>query len=459
MDNNQTGVSLNDLMALLNIPDADIITMDVLQRLLAEKELEMKRKEILEQYPIKQLPDHDGRFWVRINGKTIMSVNKQRLEDKIVKLAKQTDTDRKNATIETIWENYFAIRKLSVAETTWVNDLRYRRLFLEDSKIFKKPLCKITLDDAYSFFNHTIEKKKKLAEDASSGVTSGMTREYWANVRGFMASIMKYAVNERYTDYNPFKGMVVHQDSFIPTKHTPKEDAVFSDDEIYKVCALAEKDQERTGEALPLGIPLFFQIGVRDGELVAIKWGDINGKWLFVHSELSGVVDEEGFVRGRCIKPRTKTICSTRDIELSKDAQTLFARIREINKASGYPTGRDDFVFYRTYKGCITTCTERCFAGRLEKYCKQAHMPVLKSPHDARRTCFTNMYKNGVPLSYIQAFAGHEDQKQTEAYLKLNIRDLAHNDNTSCLNMDTDKLEAYKNADYSKKIVPMPKRA
>ncbi len=455
--------AINNNVVLGNNPELivtssfDSIPLDTLRCLIAEKEKQMKEKEILAKYPIKQLPD--GRFWTRVNGVKKTSFNRKKLERKIINMVTGDVTFHDKATIEDIFDTYIAARRYRVSETTWVNDLKYKNFYLVSSEIYKKSLKKITLDDAYAFFEHVKSRKKELANDPKSRVTPELKQKYWNNVRGFMNGILEYAIECRYCDYNPFKNMCVHTDAFSPAKKTSKADAVFSDDEQYRICALADKDSECKKDALPLAIPLLFQTALRDGELVALKWSDIDGKWLHIQRELSGVVDEEGYIRGRCIKARCKTAKSIRIIELSKDAQKLLKRIKQLNTENGYPTEADDFVFYRTFKGFMTTCTERCFAGRLSKYCKQAKMQVIKSPHDARRTCLTNMYKNGVSLAYIQAFAGHENQKQTEQYLKLTIKDIAQNDNTSCLNMDSEKLEAYKRSDIRNKVIPLKKRA
>lgn len=45
-------------------------------------------------------------------------------------------------------------------------------------------------------------------------------------------------------------------------------------------------------------------------------------------------------------------------------------------------------------------------------------MSVIKSCHDARRTCITNLYNSGVELKKLQYFAGHETPEQTLAYVR-----------------------------------------
>ena len=408
----------------------------------------MKKKEILSKYPIKQLPPPDSRYWIRIDGRQRFSKNKSKLEKIIVDYVTGTNKTEDNATIESIFDSYLSVRKENASETTWANDIRYKRFYLESSSIYKKPLKNLLLDDAYDFFKHVKQRKAELACDHSTRVTCDLKKKYWSNVHAFMNGILEYAIKNRYCDNNPFRNLVINKDSFSPPNKTSKKDAVFSDDEEYMVCALAYKDSEKTKSSLPLGIPLLFQTALRCGELVAITWSDIDEKILHIQRELSGVVDETGLIRGRRIISRCKTASSEREIELSTDALKILKRIKVLNKENGYPTGPDDYVFYRTFKGQITTCTERCFAGRLSKYCEHSGMSVNKSPHDARRTCLTNLYKNGRSLAYIQLFAGHDSQKQTEEYLKLSIKDMTNEENTSCLNLDADKLKKCMNTEF-----------
>ena len=91
---------------------------------------------------------------------------------------------------------------------------------------------------------------------------------------------------------------------------------------------------------------------------------------------------------------------------------------------NGIPVGSDDYIFMRKYKGEYTVCTPRSFDPRLRKYCRQAGMKVIKSPHDVRRTVLTNLYMVGMPLKKIQEFAGHSSLKQTMDYIRVTDDDL-----------------------------------
>jgi integrase len=90
---------------------------------------------------------------------------------------------------------------------------------------------------------------------------------------------------------------------------------------------------------------------------------------------------------------------------------------KNTNQHLGFPISDDDYIFLRQYKGKVTSPTDICFNGRLEKYCRQMGIPV-KSCHDIRRTAITNLDDAGMPTKALQAFAGHSTEAMTLSYIK-----------------------------------------
>lgn len=167
---------------------------------------------------------------------------------------------------------------------------------------------------------------------------------------------------------------------------------------------------------------ILFNLGLRDGELCALKWSDIEyGKRQYIHiqREIVADVDDEGKTHGIRILSHCKTKAGDRRLQINDAAQLVFDRIRKYNEKNGLPVGEDDFIFLRRIKGEITNCTSRCFDARLRMYCRQAGMKVIKSPHDIRRTVLTNLYMMGMPVKKIQVFAGHSSVQQTMDYIRI----------------------------------------
>ena len=371
----------------------------------------MRRKEILAKHrpPIKQMPS--GRWYTRIDGKKVDKKNKKDVEDAVVAAYKE-----KEICIGYIFEGYLERRKMDVADTTWSKDVRYFNNFIKNSNIDKKPITSLALDDGYDFLKHCLMTKPD------------MKRRYWDNIYGCLNQIFQYAIDKRFIDSNPFINMKPKKDLFEAPTKTRDGDTVFTKKEQTLVCRLADEDSITTKSSEPLGIIVLFNLGIRDGELCALKWSDIesnlNRDYIHIQREMVAKIDENGKANGFKVLPHCKTPAGDRRLQLNDKAKEIFAKVKGLNEANGFPTGLDDYIFLRRYKGEITFCTPRSFDPRLRKYCKQAGMSVIKSPHDVRRTVLTNLYEAKMPLKKIQEFAGHSSLKQTMDYIRLSDEDL-----------------------------------
>lgn len=376
--------------------------------LLTQKEVieDMIRKEILSKYKIKQLPNN-GRYYVKINGKTYKKTYQKDLEELIINLIKNEQN-----TINSIFFDFLDSRKAdyNIAQTTWQKDIRLYNMYIKDCYISQKPLEDITLDDWRNFFNYC----KKIRPT--------IKKKYWDCIKATINAFYEYAIDEHLVSKNIFKEFKPNKSKFAPATHTDDANAQFTDIESNQICSLASKDAQDKRNAIPLGLLLLFNLGLRIGELCALKWGDIinvNGTpCIHIQRELIEKINEDGKSIGKQIADHCKTPAGNRKLPLNQQCLSTLRLIKELNEYNGFPVGNDDFIFLRKYKGQITYCTDRCFAGRLEKYCKQNNMPVCKSPHDIRRTVITRLYYNGINPKDIQYFAGHSEFSQTMDYIK-----------------------------------------
>lgn len=371
----------------------------------------MTKEEILEKHtsPITLLPS--GYYYTRIEGRKIQRRKKEELEREIIKYY-----DTKNKTLVSIFPNFLECRKIEVADTTWKKDIYNFNTYIENSKMGNMPLVDIRLDDGYAFLNHC---KKMYPE---------MKQKYWHCVRGTVNNMMQYAIDRSYITVNPILNIKPKKDFFEPPTKTRDADTVFSHSEAIAVTSLAEKDCEATHKAEPLGIIVLFNLGLRDGEICALKWCDIEefrGKaYIHIQREMVANIEASGEAHGFKVLPHCKSEAGDRRLQLNDKAIDTFKRIRMLNMDNNLPTGDDDYIFLRRYKGEVLFCTPRSFDPRLRKYCRQAGMTVIKSPHDIRRTVLTNLYNVGMPLKKIQIYAGHSTLQQTMDYIRISEDDL-----------------------------------
>lgn len=394
----------------------------------------MTKTELLNQHtsPITLLPS--GYYYTRLGGRKIQRRHKKDIEAEIVKYY-----DSRYKTLKTIYPEYLDCRKIEVANTTWKKDVYNFNTYIENSKLGDTPLPNISLEDGYTFLNHCIS------------LYPAMKSKYWHCIRGTLNSMFQYAIDRLYISNNPIHNLKPKKDFFAPATKTKDSDTVFSQSEMVAVTQLAEKDCESTGKAEPLGIIVLFNLGLRDGELCALKWRDIEfyrGKaYIHIQREMVAHIDDTGAAHGFEVLSHCKSEAGDRRIQLNDKAIDTFNRIKLINKANTLPTTDDDYIFLRYYKGEINFCTPRSFDPRLRKYCRQAGMTVIKSPHDIRRTVLTNLYNVGMPLKKIQIFAGHSSLQQTMDYIRISEDDLdmlrylnTLSDNSNIISINRDKI-------------------
>lgn len=394
----------------------------------------MKKTELLNQHtsPITLLPS--GYYYTRLGGRKIQRRHKKDIEEEIVKYY-----DSRYKTLRTIYPEYLESRKIEVANTTWKKDVYNFNTYIKNSKLGDTPLPNISLEDGYTFLNHC------------KSLYPSMKRKYWHCIRGTLNSMFQYAIDRLYISNNPIHNLKPKKDFFAPATKTKDSDTVFSQSEMVAVTQLAEKDCESTGKSEPLGIIVLFNLGLRDGELCALKWRDIEfyrGKaYIHIQREMVAHIDDTGAAHGFEVLSHCKSEAGDRRIQLNDKAIDTFNRIKLINKANSLPTTDDDYIFLRHYKEEIKFCTPRSFDPRVRKYCRQAGMTVIKSPHDIRRTVLTNLYNVGMPLKKIQIFAGHSSLQQTMDYIRISEDDLdmlrylnTLSDNSNIISINRDKI-------------------
>lgn len=388
------------------------LTFEALEALTERAEEMKKRKESLSLHktPIKQLPS--GRWYTRIDGKKIEKKDRKAVEDAVIASLKT-----KELTLVSIFDEYMDIRKHEVSPRTWTKDLYYYEAYFVGSELGKKPISELTLKDGFDWADHC------------KSVYPEMKRRYWTNLRGTLRGLIEHSIKNGYITDDPFRYLKLKKEFFVPKTATREEDTVFSTEEQHLVCIIAKEDSDNTRTAEPLGILILFLVGIRDGELCGLKWGDISEdrfgrKTLHIQRQVVDNYDSNGKRSGFTLVEHPKTSAGDRRLQLSENALSVFRAVKSLNEARGISTEDDDFIFVRILKGEHLMCTPRSFDPRLRRYCKLAGMEVIKSPHDARRTALTRLYTSGMPLKKIQAYAGHSSLQQTLDYLRITDDDI-----------------------------------
>ena len=189
----------------------------------------------------------------------------------------------------------------------------------------------------------------------------------------------------------------------MPTIKLPKptkKDAIetFTDEEVQKIVD-GTKQQNSHNHFL---FVFALGTGLRQGELLGLKYGDIKDGVIRV--ERQAITDTDG---SRKID-RTKTANATRDVPMPP---TLQERFKEY-KAAQERTGKHDLVF-PTRDGNIMDATN--LIRSYKRFLQSIDLPY-KPFHTLRKTYCTRLCKAGVPIQVAASIMGHSSIAVTAQY-------------------------------------------
>ena len=141
--------------------------------------------------------------------------------------------------------------------------------------------------------------------------------------------------------------------------------------------------------------------GLRQGELVALRWGDVD--W---HARRIRV--RQNWVLGEFGTPKSKR--STRSVPMADEVAGALDRLHQQSRWQA----DDDLVFAHPATG--EPISKRGILKRLGKALKAAQLDESHVFHDLRHTFGTRMAAAGVPMRTLQEWMGHRDLATTQRY-------------------------------------------
>lgn len=406
--------------------DNNIISIaDVLEN--TEK---MKREQILEQYG--DLIKHYGNEWYfRIPDKTLKngcfrrrSKNREDIENKLcdyfIELEKrqQADKEQNTMTLKELFYEFMEYKKSKVSGGT-INRMMqdWKKFYEPHTEFIYKPFVEITKIDVDNLLNDIVNERT-------------MKDKAFKNMCGVLKQTFEYAVNAEYIDKSPYR-VEVNKKKITPTRKKANEKEVFTSKERdILIKEMERRIQNDPLNAVPLAIMLDFEIGVRCGELLALKESDIiseNGtSKLYIHRQVvkeNNITDLENIKQiGWNVVDYTKSDCGERKIPLTPKALEYIDRIRQINVLNG---NQNKGFLFLTEDGTIIT--RDALDGQLRRGCAYAGIPI-RSMHKIRKTYASTLYQRGVSITIISKLLGHADESTTMKHYIFNLKDETETD-------------------------------
>lgn len=321
------------LHSLLRAGDFAILSYDELAA-----KISMKKKEIVGKHKEKYRIwlSSDGRWKTRVPDKTtdrgarlIARSTEESLHEAIVEWY---GTDFMPYTLEKIYPEWISYKAM---ETTKANAHKlswtWKRYYVGDPIINRK-VSDLKVIEVKRWLLGKIEERK-------------LNSKQYKELKSVINGLLDYAIELELISLNVARSVRISRKHFAVKPRKEASDQVYMVDEKAALFEICEKQFEKTGNTAYLGICLNFYLGLRVGELVALKVSDFSD--LFVHierQEIKTYGEENGeFIReGYAVVPYTKTPDSVRYVPLTSEARRYVKRIIEANRDNGLES---EFLF------------------------------------------------------------------------------------------------------------------
>ena len=225
-----------------------------------------------------------------------------------------------------------------------------------------------------------------------------------------VSGCLKYAKDKEIIDENVFCKVHVDGKMFKRVAKPKSETQVFSTSIEYEIIQAAMTRYYRSPRSIsPLAIVFNFNLGLRVGELVSIKWSDISGN--YIHIQRMEVADyiltDNATVisNSKKVTDHTKSYAGDRELYLNEEARNILNIVKKRNMTYGYYDNNQIFVT-DTKTRLAANSINQC----LYKLCNDINTSK-KSSHKIRKTYISSLFDGNVNINKIREIAGHEDEK------------------------------------------------
>ena len=392
-------IRLQDLYSaddvLSTIYEQGILDEDGVRLIMRKKHLQF----VLSHHEHKIWQSADGRWKTYITDeesgkrKQISRESREDLEDFLYDkyLAEDEELAKKRATMESLYDDWAEYKSLFVSEATIKRDRNTWKALYKDAPIVKKPLVSITKTELERWLLSVIRSKN-------------MNSHQFTNFISVVRQLMAYAEEIGIIESNPAEKIHIQKKRILkPEVKGPAITQVFMEDERQMLIKHAMEQYAKHRDTVKiftsLAIAFLLYVPLRRGELVALRFDDLDGNRLYLTDSYSHDM--------KCLKGRLKDIEGWRTVDVVPPALEIIEKIRQERIRLGMPTD-----------GCIFTVNEKysslysALGKSINKYCDELGIP-RRSLHKTRKTCASKMHADGVNDLIIQAQLGHKDLRTT----------------------------------------------
>lgn len=326
------------------------------------------------------------------------------------------DDYKKRADDRLVFANYFAVWLVNY-KSTLVQPATIQRNYDD----YRKFIAGTKLDGM-----RITDIRRKDIKDFLDGIVNRhcLTRKSLNNVKSLFNGMFAYALDAEDIPVNPAMGITISNSNIQPEKVKEGSTEIFNEQELDTLVEYLYNHYMDNRPVVTLAILLNLQLGLRVGELCALKKSDIDLERQTIRIDRTersyrpvslegGRIVEEKTVHD-VTDGRTKKD-SNRVLDLSDEALAIIRRALELQEELSI---KSEYLFADGKGGhIIRQRVNDC----LRFHCKKASLDV-KSSHKLRKTVLSNLFSNGFDFEEVMQIAGHRNKSTTLKYYLFSMR-------------------------------------
>ena len=379
------------------LEDNNIISVSDVQVDMTKKE----KEQLLEQHPYRIYQEKNGRWRTYIYDDTRTNnrkpIAKKELEELKVFLVSHYSEQNKNervkaSTLKELYPAWLEYKRLHSNRDTSISRInRNWNKFYANSPIINTPiqdLDELTLDE----WAHALIKDNQLDKKQYHGIAI------------IMRQSLDFARKSGIISFNPFNLVQVNgKMMFRPTKKPSSETQIFFLHELESLCELAWNSfinhQRFKHKLASLAILFQFQTGLRIGELVALRYDDVES-----NSEIH--VQRMYCYEDKSILDHLKGNSKDRQVFLTPMAKKILELAKQFQTKLGIEN--NGYIFSVNDSPLPPPAVTRLY----KVYCEEIGT-VHKSSHKARKTFISMLLDGKLNINTVREIAGHVDESTT----------------------------------------------
>lgn len=350
------------------------------------------------------LPDEEkGRKMVKrktqkdIENLVISYIKSQSEEEEIKK-------KNKKITLEELYKEWIVSKEKHTNSSSYIKRITsdWEKYYVVQKSLINKPIIEFTKNELDDWAHEMIKEKE-------------LTKKQYYNMSIIIRQSLEYAVEKGYIEKNPFEKIKINSKMFRKVKKPLPQTQVYLTDEIPKIVYdMLRRFKNNPENTSPLAVLLDFEIGVRIGELVALRLSDISEDWTYIHIQRQAVREyeriEENSTKMRFsgfkVVEYTKSDDGDRQVYLTDLARKIIKIVLSVNEYYKYKC--EDYIFVKGNQ----RLSHYTIQSKLYRGCESIGI-ITKTMHKVRKTYISSLIDSGLNIDEIRRQAGHSDERTT----------------------------------------------